>query len=293
MRKSTASNIIYLFLAILFLTVGVYFQKKELSLGLLITEYVLVLFPAILFSIIYKKENIKAFLRLNKVSFKNIILSIIITLFTYPIAVFGNAIVLFLLNYFGKYNVPQVPFASTGGEYLWFLLLMGVTPGICEEILFRGFFLRMNEEKGMKKSILYTAFLFALFHFNVYNFMGPFILGIVFGYMTLVTNSIYPSIIGHALNNSIATSIGYFVLNKMGDMGNIEGKLPLNVVFIQIAFWGVLSILSFYIIKNIFRGMKRNTLIIEESKERKTNIFSYVPIGLCVIIYMYIFIRFQ
>ncbi|SHJ84242.1 type II CAAX endopeptidase family protein [Tepidibacter formicigenes] len=288
MKKSTASNSIYLLLAVLFLTVGVYFQKKDIDTGLIITEYMIIFLPALIFSFAFKKEKLKEFLRFNKTSFKNIILAIFITLFTYPIAVFGNLIIISILNFFGHNNVPQVPFANSDIQYVWFLFLMGITPGICEETLFRGFFLRMNQDKGMKKSILYTAFLFALFHFNIYNFMGPFILGIVFGYMTIITNSIYPSIVGHAINNSIATTLGYFVLNKNGS--NISSEIPLNIILFQIIFYGVLAIVSFFMVKYLFKMIKRNNNLTIESIE-KDNIFSYIPIVICIFIYMYIFVK--
>lgn len=291
MRKSSIANFIYLFLVILFLTFGAYFQKKELNMGLIITEYIIVFFPALIFSFILNKGKLKDFLRLNKVSLKKIIYSIIITICTYPIAVFGNLIIISIINYFGKINIPKVPIASNANEYLWFLFLIGVTPGICEETLFRGFFLRINEEKGLKLSIVYTAFLFALFHFNIYNFMGPLILGIVFGYMTMITNSIYPSMISHALNNSIASTIGYFAFRKLGNVDVVQDKIPLEIILYQLIFFGIISMFSYFIIKKLFKKINDNNNVCERKNDIRNDIYSYMPILICILIYTYMSIK--
>ncbi|SHH01490.1 CPBP family intramembrane glutamic endopeptidase [Tepidibacter thalassicus] len=293
MKGSRVSNFIYLLLVVLFLTVGVYFQKKDINTGLIITEYLIVFLPALAFSFLFKKESIKEFLRFNKTNYKNIVLAVFITVFTYPIAVFGNLIIIFILNFFGLNDIPQVPLASNNIEYIWFLFLMGITPGICEETLFRGFFLRMNQYRGIKKSIVYTAFLFALFHFNIYNFIGPFVLGIVFGYMTLVTNSIYPSIVGHALNNSIAVTLGYFYLNKIENVSNISHEISNYIILFQLCFFGVLSVISFFIIRNLFKFMKGSSILCNRKNVERGKLFDYIPIIICIFVYIYIFFTFH
>ncbi len=61
-----------------------------------------------------------------------------------------------------------------------------------------------------KKAIIYSAILFGIFHFNVQNLLGPIYLGLLFGIIAYKTDSIYPTIIGHTVNNTIALTIGYF-----------------------------------------------------------------------------------
>ncbi|OPJ56423.1 type II CAAX endopeptidase family protein [Alkalithermobacter paradoxus] len=289
MRKITISNIIYLFLAVLFLTVGAYFQRMDINTGLLITEYGIILIPAILFSLWLKKEqSIKTFLRFNKINTKTFIISIFIPAFSYPIAVFGNVVFMFILNSIGIYDSHYIPLASNLSEYLWFLILIGVTPGICEEVLFRGFFLRMNEEKGFRYSIIYSSFLFALFHFNAFNFMGPFVLGIIFAYITIKTNSIYPAIIGHIINNSIATTLSYVLFRGVEDIGPVD--IPPQVALAQMAFWGIVSIVSFIILRFLI-GMMESNVENENKDEEKMNWKAYIPVIACIVIYVYFSIQ--
>ncbi|KXZ40270.1 hypothetical protein SAMN05661008_00176 [Alkalithermobacter thermoalcaliphilus JW-YL-7 = DSM 7308] len=286
MKKTIKSNLIYLFLACLFLTVGAFFQRKDLNLGLLITEYGIILIPAVLFSVLFKGDKtLKEFLRFNKIDLKTFISSLFIPLFAYPIAVLGNLIVIFILDVFGIKYFNYLPSASSSSEYLWFLVLLALTPGICEEVLFRGFFIRMNEERGFEFSVIYSSFLFALFHFNIFNFMGPFIIGIIYGYLTIKTNSIYPAIIGHSINNFIATTLLYVF--STNDPGVENVSLSAHQVLFQILFWLGVALISFIIIKFLF-NIVQNNMENEDKKYEKSNILEYVPILICIIMYIYV-----
>lgn len=97
--------------------------------------------------------------------------------------------------------------------------LIALTPGICEEILFRGFALRPLEKRlGAKWAVIITAIAFSLMHLDVVRLIPTFLLGIAFGYVAVKTKSIYPPIVLHVLNNSVAiflpegTPVSYAVL---------------------------------------------------------------------------------
>ncbi len=199
-------------LGLALLTLGSAVQYRELFSGLLITEYLIILLPSLLF-VKGKGESIKKTLRLNKIGLRQIILVIGITIFTYPIAVFFQAILLTIINLFREVTPSSVPMPHDGLQYLISFFIIAVSPGICEEVLFRGVMLDTYSKIGYKKSIIITALLFGMFHFNILNFVGPTILGIVFGIMVYKTNSIYSSMIGHTINNGIALTLG-FILNK-------------------------------------------------------------------------------
>jgi sodium transport system permease protein len=84
-------------------------------------------------------------------------------------------------------------------------LIIALTPGVCEEILFRGFALRPLEKKlGPKWAILITSLAFAIVHLDFIRLIPTFILGVAFGFIAVKTRSIFPSIILHTLNNSVA-----------------------------------------------------------------------------------------
>lgn len=205
-------NLLYLVLGILLLTVGSIVQVRELYSGLLITEYVLILLPGLLFLKI-KGASIKKSLRLNRISIRQIILVIGITIFTYPIAVFFQGIFILILNSFKEMVPTTVPMPQDEIQYIISFFVIAVTPGICEEVMFRGVIMDAYGRLGYKKGIIISALLFGIFHFNLLNLVGPTILGIVFGIIVYKTNSIYSAMIGHTVNNSIALTLG-FVINK-------------------------------------------------------------------------------
>lgn len=85
-------------------------------------------------------------------------------------------------------------------------LFIAVTPGICEEVLFRGLAFRPIEKGlGPKKAIIITALLFAIMHLDVVRLLPTFMLGLVFGTIAYVSGSIWPSILLHIANNAVAT----------------------------------------------------------------------------------------
>ena len=84
-----------------------------------------------------------------------------------------------------------------------FIVLVIVAP-LTEEPLFRGILLRgFTRNYGTWLGVLGTAFLFGAIHLNPWQFVGAFLLGIVFAWWTLKTRSILPALLGHALNNGM------------------------------------------------------------------------------------------
>lgn len=82
---------------------------------------------------------------------------------------------------------------------------IALTPGICEEVLFRGIAFRPIEKSlGPKKAILITAIFFAIMHMDAVRLLPTFLLGLLFGYIVYKSGSIIPAMILHVLNNSIA-----------------------------------------------------------------------------------------
>jgi sodium transport system permease protein len=88
---------------------------------------------------------------------------------------------------------------------LW--LAIGVMPGVCEEIFFRGFVLSGFRRLGKWPAILIAAFLFALAHASIYRLLPTLWLGIVFGYAVWKTRSIVCGMVAHALNNALMVTL--------------------------------------------------------------------------------------
>lgn len=88
-----------------------------------------------------------------------------------------------------------------------FFLLISISPGVCEEFLFRGFVLSSLRKKlPFWSAIVLTALLFGAFHMHLYRLLPTTLIGIVLGWLCLRTRSIWPAILGHMVNNAAAMS---------------------------------------------------------------------------------------
>ena len=88
------------------------------------------------------------------------------------------------------------------------LLLMAVTPAICEETLFRGPILRgLRARLGPAAAALCTGVLFGLFHLDVYRLLPATVLGTLLGFIAFESGSILPAMLAHFCNNAILIAL--------------------------------------------------------------------------------------
>ena len=84
-------------------------------------------------------------------------------------------------------------------------LMIGLTPAICEELLFRGYMqTRLVKSFGASAGIFVSSALFALLHMDFVHVIAVFPLGLFLGWVTWRSGSLFPAILGHFVNNSIS-----------------------------------------------------------------------------------------
>jgi membrane protease YdiL (CAAX protease family) len=91
-------------------------------------------------------------------------------------------------------------------DFILLILLVGVVPGVCEELLFRGFVqagLRRAFESDAK-AVVVGALVFAGFHLNPWSFSFLLIVGLYLGFLVQRTRSLVPAMVAHALNNVLS-----------------------------------------------------------------------------------------
>ncbi|MCF8240686.1 MAG: CPBP family intramembrane metalloprotease [Melioribacteraceae bacterium] len=96
-------------------------------------------------------------------------------------------------------------------EGSFIIVVVAVTPAICEEVFFRGY-VQKSFELRMKPymSAFITAIFFGLYHFNPYGLPALIFLGFYFGIAAYLSNSIFIPILLHFLNNLFAV-VTYFI----------------------------------------------------------------------------------
>jgi len=283
--KILETNIFYLIIAILLLTIGGMAQSYELFSGLIITEYILILLPMIIYLKI-KNYNIKEILRLNKIKIKDVVLIILITILIYPLATFLNSIMLIIISLFSELKPNPIPTPTSNSFYLLGLFIIAITPGICEEVMFRGFVMKSYERKGYKKAIFISALLFGVFHFNIQNLLGPMFLGIVFGFIVYRTNSLLSGMIAHTTNNAIAWSLTY-ILGNIDSVTESAGGVNPNVsettsllassfLLLGISFFS--SAIALFLYKKLSINKKVEIKNYEENDLDEKGFLKYIPL---------------
>ena len=159
------------------------------------------------------------------------------------------------------------------------------------------------EQLGKKKAIIYSAILFGVFHFNFQNLLGPIYLGILFGIIAYKTNSLFSTIIGHTVNNTIALTIGYLTSNlnmEIGEAAFVE--LPsMEEMIISFIGLGILALIFGFIVYKLIKSLSVaeeneivdiNNLISEQffiediNKREKMSIIEKIPVLIVISLFI-------
>lgn len=73
---------------------------------------------------------------------------------------------------------------------------------VVEELYLRGALLTVHEEAaGTMPCMVLSGLVFALLHGSLLNFVGPFVAGMAYAYLTFVSGSVWPAVLAHGVNN--------------------------------------------------------------------------------------------
>jgi membrane protease YdiL (CAAX protease family) len=110
------------------------------------------------------------------------------------------------------------------------LAAISLTPGICEELFFRGLLLSsFQRQMGAGKSVLVTALLFAIMHLQFPNLAFHLVMGLILGFIVIRTGCIFVAMVAHITNNGIAILAGVFFQGTQWEniLGDPFAHLPL------------------------------------------------------------------
>ena len=198
--------------------------QNDILSSFLIQIVVMFAIPALLYTIFVSKNLKTTFIHAG---FKKI------TLYAVFISI-GLGVVLYFINSFVA-NFFQTLISMLGYErlsnttetiynyesLLKEFCLSSILPAICEEFLHRGILLHAGKKCGnVRYSLIFSSLLFGFTHLNINQFFYAAILGGLIGYVSLVSNSIYPAIIIHFMNNFLSNYFYY----------GIHFKFPLALI---------------------------------------------------------------
>lgn len=108
---------------------------------------------------------------------------------------------------------------------------------IAEEMFFRGVVLKQTSRVSARFGIIFSAVMFGLMHGNPYQFVMATVIGLYFGYITVKTDSLIPSIVCHiAINGMMSVS------DVIGLLGEEIGNVTFFAVYAVEILLGILGI---------------------------------------------------
>ena len=93
---------------------------------------------------------------------------------------------------------------SSTGMFIAIVAAYSLLPGCCEELFFRGYFLRRFAQRSSRAAIVgffLSAFFFAGVHFDPQHAVGVLPIGFWFAYVAWRSGSVIPAIVCHIANN--------------------------------------------------------------------------------------------
>lgn len=245
-------------------------QGVGFALNIIIQIVLMLVLPVIMFTVLRKqklKDTLNNF-NFKKISFKAIIISVLIGFLIYGLTVFVASFFSLVLSLLGY--EPGSSGEVISSYPIWMLIVnlavSAVLPGICEEVAHRGMLVHAYRPLGIKKAILLSGLLFGLMHLNIDQFFYATLIGFLFGFITIMTDSIYPSMIMHFMNNAISTFLQFSLINN-NFIGKFVINLETNLMGLNpfAAFMGILIIISVM----IFLLVWLTTLLIKETTIKK------------------------
>lgn len=218
------------------------------------TNYILLassIITVLVFLLIYKirKKSFKEELKIVKTTKINLVIGIALGISAWLFNSGALSLVQeagIFQEHFSKMESILAPLSE--GNIFIALLTVGIVAPFTEEFMFRGvIFKTLNKNISILWTIIIQALFFGIFHGNLIQGTYATMLGLVFGYITYKTKSLWPAIIMHMVNNTIAT-LSPFILK------NVPSTINILVIFIVIGAIGVITSLYFVKKNNINNG---------------------------------------
>ena len=212
-----------------------------------------------------KQTSVKSICR--KVKWKYFLIAVVLQ---FGLFSFGkvNAWFLETLGKIGYAEQEVIVPSMDGFGFVGVLFAIAVLPAVFEELMCREFLLNGLKSFGTVFAVLVSGALFALYHQKPEQTIYQFCCGMAFALVAIKSNSVFPTMISHFLNNAFILTVEKF------------GWQIINTPFLissAICLIGSLTYLIFFDKKQDFEEREKNVCI-EEPKKKDFFIFSAIGI---------------
>lgn len=154
--------------------------------------------------------------------------------------------------------LPDVPDAY--GRGAWAFITLVIAAPLFEEVIFRGVLLESTRAKyGVMAAWITSSVIFGIVHVHLTVAVNACLLGLIFGFIYIKSESLWTTIILHAVNNGIA-----FAMMSAGEQNQTISEMldsPTLYVLIYIsaaAIFAVSGYMMFRTLKNLKESEKNN-----------------------------------
>jgi membrane protease YdiL (CAAX protease family) len=231
-KQNSAEFAIILFVVLIILNhfLGGLIQAYNPALGLLFSQLFIILLPALLF--IGKNEFKSLISQHRRKTLSGFIVVVAAAVPMYIITTFLFWILSFISS---SHSIDVSKYSELlkieNSNIVLIILLYAVVPAICEEILFRGYFLKVFRKYGIITALIFPALMFGVFHFQYIKVLPVFISGIWLGFLAIKTKNIILPIAAHFLHNFIVIlSVNFKEYDPAFSMVNQQGHYKIYYI---------------------------------------------------------------
>ena len=225
-------------MALIYLYAGSSLQLKYGGLGIVASQLLFLAVPLLI--TIYSKKSVRETFKLRTCRIKGLVGGLLLGIgaICWNIIIAGISAKIFTES---ATSTQQGLEAYLPETFIPGLLMLAVTPAICEEMFFRGYVFSALENKlKLITAILLNAALFGVFHMSLVKFFSTAFLGGMIAYIGHKTKSIFPGMLVHFMNNALSCIAVYYPLVLMGigeyfTMETISGSILTIVALLLVA----------------------------------------------------------
>lgn len=201
----TSATLFVAGVAVLFFWLGLQLQIALGERGLLASEWLLLFVPAVLFVFLGGYDP-RETLSLRAPTAQGLVGGLLLGVGAMPLVWTIGWLQTFVLPVPWEMleGLEELITADSPGRLAWLLLLIAVTPAICEEVVFRGVLLGGTRTLTPGRMILLNGVVFGVFHLSfetVIRFLPTAVLGTVIAFAVWRTGSILVGVLMHLVNN--------------------------------------------------------------------------------------------
>lgn len=230
------SLLILVVVILLMMYVGGLVSLSNVVAGIIIQQLFMGALPVL--ACLYIKGNVKEVFKLKLPKAKDVLASVCLYLGVGSLVLLLSNLLTTIFPESGQSVNEEFLTILDGVSFVPALLLIALTPAICEELMFRGYmFTAFRQKMSLWKAVLCVSIFFGISHMDLIRILPTAFLGAALAYAMYKADSIVASSLMHFLNNAFSVFILYYG-DKIAFLNDetMTGPLMIGMVVLALVF---------------------------------------------------------